>query len=481
MSDLDELLDASLRHVRDWLDSLDDRPVAPTESHDELLRAFPSDLPDDGEDPVAVIDGLAAAAEPGLVASTGPRYFGFVLGGSVPAALGADLLTSAWDQMAGLYVSSPAMSIVEELAGRWVLELIGLPRDAGVGFTTGATMANLTCLAAARSAVLDRVGWDVEAKGLIGAPPVRVILGDEVHATVPYALRLLGFGAQTAVRVPVDGQGTMRADALRDVLETDRGRPTIVAAQAGNVNTGAFDPFGAIVAAARDAGAWVHVDGAFGFWAAASRELRHLTAGMELADSWTTDAHKWLNVPYDCGIAIVRDARWQQRAMSMSAAYLLAADRERDPYDWVPDASRRARGATVYAALRSLGRRGIAELIERDCRLARRFADALRSGPGVRILNDVVLNQVLVRFDDAADPQNVAAGDARTRSIIAAVQRDGTMWAGGTTWHGLAAMRLSVSNWRTTDEDIDRSAAAILRAAGTAAAARVTPAAVTPA
>jgi glutamate/tyrosine decarboxylase-like PLP-dependent enzyme len=464
MDESDRVLDAAVSHARAWLASLADRPVVPRQAHDDLLAGFPQELPDEGEDAVEVIDRLAAAAEPGLVASTGPRYFGFVIGGSVPAALGADVLTGAWDQNAGLYVSSPAMSIVEELAGRWILELAGLPETAGVGFTTGATMANLTCLAAARSAVLDRAGWDVEANGLAGAPPVRVIVGDEVHATVPYALRLLGFGGRTAIRVPVDGQGAMRPDALREILRAEPDRPTIVAAQGGNVNTGAFDPFEPIVDAAHEAGAWVHVDGAFGFWAAASPELRHLTEGMNRADSWTTDAHKWLNVPYDCGIAIVRDARWQQRAMSLSAAYLLAAERERDPYDWVPDASRRGRGATVYAAIRSLGRRGLAELVERDCRLARRFADSLRGRDGIRILNDVVLNQALVRFDDPAAPDDVAAGDARTRAVIAAVQRDGTMWAGGTTWRGLAAMRISVSSWRTTDADVDRSAEAVLGA-----------------
>jgi glutamate/tyrosine decarboxylase-like PLP-dependent enzyme len=471
MDDIDRLLDETARIARAWLASLDARPVAPTASHDELIRAFPGDLPEVGEDPSTVVRQLAAAAEPALVASTGPRYFGFVLGGSVPASLAADWLVSAWDQMAGLYISSPASSIVEELAARWVVELVGLPPESGVGFTTGATMANLTCLAAARSAVLERAGWDVEANGLSGAPPVRVIVGDEVHTTVPYALRLIGFGGKTAVRIPVDGQGAMRADALRAELARDRSVPTIVAAQAGNVNTGAFDPLGEIADAVHALpNAWLHVDGAFGFWAAASPALRHLTDGMDRADSWTTDAHKWLNVPYDCGIAIVRDAGWQQRAMSMSAAYLLASDKDRDNYDWVPDASRRARGATVYAAVRSLGRRGVAEIIERDCSLARRFADALRDHDGIRVLNDVVLNQVLVRFDDLAfddpaTPEATVAGDARTRAVIAASQRDGTMWAGGTVWHGLAAMRLSVSNWRTTEADIDRSVEAILRAA----------------
>jgi len=466
MADWDALLDDTARIAREWLASIDDRRVFPEQDVDVLRAGFPQDLPETGEDPTKVIEALATAMTPGLVASPGPRYFGFVIGGSLPATVAADWLTSAWDQNAGLYASSPASSIVEELAGRWVLELTGLPSGAGVGFTTGAMMANFTGLAAARCAVLDRVGWDVEAKGLQGAPTIRVIVGDEVHATVPAALRLLGLGGKTAIRVPVDGQGAMRADALREVLLDPgaRDQPTIVAAQAGNVNSGAFDPLDEIADATREAGAWLHVDGAFGFWAAASPALKHLTRGMDRADSWTTDAHKWLNVPYDCGISIVADPQWQARAMALTAAYLIAAEKGRDPYDWVPESSRRGRANTVYVAIRALGRRGLAEMIEHDCAMARRFAAGLLGNPGVRILNDVVLNQALVRFD-AADPEETAAGDARTRAVIAAVQRDGTMWAGGTTWHGLAAMRISVSNWSTTEADIDRSIEAVLRAA----------------
>jgi glutamate/tyrosine decarboxylase-like PLP-dependent enzyme len=465
MDDWGPLLESTARIAREWLEGVGDRRVFPAESPDELRSRFDAQLPAQGEDPVKVIEDLAAAASPGLVASPGPRYFGFVIGGSVPASVAADWLTSAWDQNGGLYVSSPASSIIEELAGRWVLELAGLPAGSGLGFSTGATMANFTCLASARCAVLDRAGWDVEEKGLQGAPVIRVIVGDEVHATVPYALRLLGLGGKTAVRIPVDGQGAMRADELRRVLASAPEVPTIVAAQAGNVNSGAFDPLDEIADAVRGAGnAWLHVDGAFGLWAAASPALRHLVTGMDRADSWTTDAHKWLNVPYDCGIAIVREPQWQERSMALAAAYLLAADRERDPYDWVAEGSRRARGITVYAALRSLGRRGVAELVERGCACARRFAANLASEPGIRILNDVVLNQVLVRFD-AADPADVAAGDARTRRVIAAIQRDGTMWAGGTTWHGLAAMRISVSNWSTTEGDVDRCVEAIIRCA----------------
>jgi glutamate/tyrosine decarboxylase-like PLP-dependent enzyme len=497
MEDWDGLLDRTVRLAREWLGTVDERRVFPEHGVEELRNGFPQDLPEAGEDPTRVIEDLARAATPGLVATPGPRYFGFVIGGSLPATVAADWLTSAWDQNAGLYVSSPASAIVEELAGRWVLDVAGLPSNAGIGFTTGAMMANFVGLAAARSAVLDRAGWDVEANGLTGAPPVRIIVGDEVHATVPAALRLLGFGGKTAIRVAVDGQGAIRADALREALAepATRDRPTIVCVQVGNVNSGAFDPVDEIVDAAHEAGAWVHVDGAFGFWAAASAELRHLTKGMERADSWTTDAHKWLNVPYDCGISIVADRPWQARAMALSAAYLIAADQahaERDPYDWVPESSRRGRANTVYVALRTLGRRGLAELIERNCALARRFADGLRGQAGIRILNDVVLNQVLVRFDAIEDAAagaaagaagadgsrtsaggssdtaaRIAEGDVRTRAIIAAIQADGTMWAGGTTWHGLAAMRISVSNWSTTEADVDRSIEAILRAART--------------
>jgi glutamate/tyrosine decarboxylase-like PLP-dependent enzyme len=476
MTDWKALLSRTAGLAEDWLESTDARPVAPRASTAFLREAISPDLPETGEAPLAIVETLASAAEPGLVASAGPRYFGFVVGGSLPAALAADWLVSAWDQNAGAFVMSPAAALIEETVARWVLELTGLPVGASVGFTTGATMANLTGLAAARGAVLERAGWDVEAHGLNGAPPIRVIAGEEIHATALAALRLLGLGSRSAVRVPADAQGRMRPDALREVLAAGGGGgPTIVCAQAGNVNSGAVDPFEEIAEATRRAGAWLHVDGAFGLWAAASPALRPLVAGIERADSWATDAHKWLNVPYDCGIAIVAEPRAHHRALSFAAAYLPAAEVDRDSYDWVPEGSRRARATPLYAGLRSLGRRGLAELVERNCALARRFAGGLGSEPGIRILNDVVLNQVLVRFDSGpatggmaraaeldADP---ARGDARTRAVIAEVQADGTMWAGGTVWHGLAAMRISVSNWSTTDADVDRSVEAILRCA----------------
>ena len=454
----------------DFLESVGDRPVGPPMTADGLRAAISAPhgeaLGSAGEEPHAILESLARAADPGLVASAGPRYFGFVVGGSLPAALAADWLTSAWDQNGFSYVASPAASVIEETAARWLLDLFGLPADASTGFTTGATVANVVGLAAARHAVLAQAQWDVEADGLVGAPRIRVLVGDEVHAAALEALRLVGLGTRTIERIPVDGEGAMRADALRAALAGHAG-PAIVLAQAGNVNSGAFDPLEPIVEAAHAAGAWVHVDAAFGLWAAASPSLRRLVAGIEGADSWATDAHKWLNVPYDCGFVAVADRAAHFESMRMSAAYLVPAPgRELDAFDWVPEGSRRARAIPVYAALRSLGRDGLRDLVERCCSLARRMAELLDAGSGVTILNDVVLNQVLVRFEPPDGPgEDGAAGDARTRAVIAAVQADGTCWAGGTTWHGKAAMRISVSNWSTTEADIDRSAEAILRCA----------------
>ncbi len=356
--------------------------------------------------------------------------------------------------------------MVEEVAASWLLDLLGLPSDASVGFVTGATMANFTCLAAARHATLRRAGWDVEAEGLRGAPRVHVVVGEEAHVTIFAALRMLGLGSRRVHRVPTDNQGRMQSRALAATLAECAG-PTIVCAQAGNVSTGAFDPVKEIAAIAQGHGAWLHVDGAFGLWAAASPALRERAAGIELADSWSMDAHKWLNVPYDSGIAIVRDSQAHRAAMSATAAYLVqAAGQQRDSFDWVPEFSRRARGFTVYAALRSLGRRGAGELIERCCRLARLMAERLQADPRVEILNDVVLNQVLVRFH----PPRGDDADAFTSAVIARVQRDGTCWLGGTTWHDMAAMRISVSNWSTAEHDIETSAAAILAAARAEAA-----------
>jgi glutamate/tyrosine decarboxylase-like PLP-dependent enzyme len=422
-------------------------------------------LPDRPVDPVTVVEELARDADPGLVGSAGPRYFGFVVGGSVPASLAADWLTSAWDQNTGLYALSPAAAVAEEVAAAWLLDVLGLPAGSSVGFTTGATMASFTALAAARHRVLERVGWNVETDGYVGAPPIAVVTGDEAHVTIFVSLQMLGLGRDRVHRVAADEQGRMRPDALRDTLARIDG-PTIVCAQSGNVNTGAFDPLPEIVdAVGAKPNAWLHVDGAFGLWAAAVPELRGHVAGLAGADSWTTDAHKWLNVPYDSGIVIVKDAAAHHASMTLGASYYVeTAGSERDNYNWVPESSRRARGFDVYAALKSLGRSGLADMIARCCSIARRMADGLRGADGVTILNDVVLNQVLVRFSPP-DGGDDAATDAFTRRVVAAVQEDGTCWLGGTTWHGMAAMRVSVSNWSTTEADADLSVEAILRCA----------------
>ena len=450
--------------AQEFLAGLPTRPVNATASIAEIRARFGGPLPEVGEDPVAVVEALAANVEGALIASAGPRYFGFVIGGGVPAALAADWLTSAWDQNAVMYVAGPAAAVAEEVAGAWLAELFGLPPGVSVGFATGATMANFTGLAAARHALLARAGWDVERQGLFGAPEIPVVVSDESHVTIFAALQMLGLGRDRVVRVATDEQGRMRPDALATALRT-LDRPALVTAQAGNVNTGAFDLLPPIVDAVRANGGWLHVDGAFGLWAAADPSRRHLLEGVGRADSWTTDAHKWLNVPYDSGLAFVADPAAHHAAMSLGAAYYVeTTGAERDPYNWVPESSRRARGFAIWAALRSLGRSGLAELIGRTSDLARQFAAGLDGAPGVRVLNDVVLNQVLVRFDDPSG--DVALGDARTDAIIAGVQADGTLWLGGTRWHGVRAMRISVSGWATTEADVEASIAAIRRVAG---------------
>ena len=455
-------LSRALAIACEYIASRTERPVWPTTSLDALRAALGGPLQNEPLDPALVVDALGRAADPGLVTTTGPRYFGFVTGGAVPAAVGAEWLSAAWDQNAGLYVMSPAASVIEEVAGEWLLALLRLPPDASVGFVTGCHMANFTALAAARHEVLRRAAWDVEADGLTGSPRVNVLVGEEVHVSVVGALRLLGFGARQLRRVAVDDQGRMRLDALSDAMRAIDG-PTIVCAQAGNVNSGAFDPIGAIADVAQQHGAWVHVDGAFGLWAAASGRYRHLTQGCDRADSWATDAHKWLNVPYDSGLVFVANPAAHRAAMSISAEYLMrSGDLPREPMDWTPESSRRARGIAVYAALRSLGRRGIEDLVDRCCRLARRFAERLRSEPRLEILNEVVLNQVVVRVVPPAGD-----ADAATNAVLAAVQHERVCWLGGTRWHGVDAMRISVSNWSTTEEDVDRSAESILRAART--------------
>ena len=454
MSEQTELLRRTAELASSYVESLGERPVFPRVDPDELRDALGGPLP---EEPVAadeVVEELAAAAEPGLVAIGSGRYFGFVIGGALPAALAADWLTTAWDQNAGLYVAGPSASVVEQVTREWIVELLGLPAESSIGFVTGTQMAHVTGLAAARWHVLDAAGWDVGAKGLTGAPPVKVLVGEKGHVTVDRALRLLGLGAPTVVAA--DAQGRLVPEALQEALGDG---PTIVCAQAGEVNTGAFDPLPEIVDLAEQAGAWLHVDGAFGIWAAVSPRLRHLVAGLERADSWTTDAHKWLNVPYDSGIVLCKHPESHRAAMTIAASYLIqdeGARRVRDQVDWVPEFSRRARGFAVYAALRSLGRRGLQELVERCCDGAARFAQAIAELDGVELLNEVVLNQVLFRFDS----------DERTDEILRLVQEDGRVWMSGTTWDGRKAIRLSVSNWQTGDAEIDLAVGAFAQACG---------------
>jgi glutamate/tyrosine decarboxylase-like PLP-dependent enzyme len=453
------VLEEAFREAVRYLEGVREAPVSRAGGHGEIADRLGGPMPAQGRDPALVVRELAAAAGPGLVATSGPRYFGFVVGGTLPAALAADWLTSAWDQNAGLRVMSPAAAVVESVVASWLLELFGLPPAASVGLVTGCQMANFTGLAAARGAVLARAGWDLEAEGLAGAPPIRVLVGAEAHATIYTALRYLGIGRRQIQAVPVDGQGRMRADALRAALDGGGPGPVIVCAQAGNVNTGAFDPMAEIVEAAHRKGAWVHVDGAFGLWVAVHPERRRLIEGFEAADSWATDGHKWLNVPYDSGIVAVRDPEAHRRAIANTAApYLVSADPgQRDGQDWAPESSRRARAFPMYAALRALGREGLVGLVEGSCRLAQRMAERL-SRAGFRVLNDVVLNQVLV----ALDP--VRAGDdprGRTAKLIEGVQREGVCWVGPTVWQGHPAVRVSVSCWQTTAEDIDRAADAI--------------------
>jgi glutamate/tyrosine decarboxylase-like PLP-dependent enzyme len=444
------ILDDAARRARAYLQGLEGRPVAPSAAAVRNLGELDEALPADAGDPVATLALLDRLVSPATMAIAGPRFFGFVIGGSLPVTLAANWLAGAWDQNAALHLSTPGVSYLENVALRWLVELFELPAGSGGAFVTGATVANFTALAAARNAVLARVGWNVEADGLFGAPRITVIVGQEAHPSLLKSLGMLGLGRSRVVRVPSDDQGRMRPSAVPKFSG-----PTILCVQAGNVNSGSFDDFGALIPPARAEGAWVHVDGAFGLWAKASALLRPLARGFELADSWATDAHKWLNVPYDNGIAIVRDSAAHRASMTVSAAYLIqTGGRERDAVDWTPEFSRRARGLTVYAALRVLGRRGIERLVDNGCARARQMAELLTRDPRVAVLNDVVLNQALLRFGDS---------DELTRDVIARVQRDGTCWLGGTTWHNLAAMRISVSHWATSEEDIERSAAAILR------------------
>jgi glutamate/tyrosine decarboxylase-like PLP-dependent enzyme len=452
---MNNLLAEAARRGQKYVAGIAARRVAPGAQEVAGLQALGGPLPDGPVDAAEVIRRLDEIGSPATVASTGGRYFGFVTGGVLPAALAANWLAGAWDQNASFTVMSPVASTVEEIVLGWLKEVLGLPLSCGAGFVTGATMANFTCLAAARGALLRKAGWDAEEQGLFGAPELRVIVGQEVHVSVLKALSMLGLGRSRVVRVAADEQGRMRAEALPGLDAR-----TIVCMQAGNVNTGAFDPAAEVCRRASDAGAWVHVDGAFGLWAAAAPKRAHLVKDFSAADSWATDCHKWLNVPYDSGMAFVREAGDLHQAMSIRAGYLQAGE-TREPAHYTPEASRRARGIEIWAALRSLGRAGLAEMIERDCELAARFARGL-SDAGYAVLNEVVLNQVLVSFGDAE----------RNRRIIAEIQKDGTCWCGGTEWQGKTAMRISVSSWATTEEDVDRSLDAMIRIAREAGSAQ---------
>lgn len=443
-----KLLAETAERATTYLASLPERRVAPSPSSIAALDQLGGPLPESPTDPARILALLDDIGSPATVATAGPRYFGFVIGGTLPAALAANWLAGAWDQNGAMQTMSPVAARLEEIVIQWTVELLNLPTGAGAGFVTGTTMANFSCIAAARSALLQRAGWNVEEDGLFGAPPIDVVVGDEVHVSLLKALSLLGMGRSRITRVAVDGQGRMRVDALPPLHDR-----TLLCLQAGNVNTGAFDPAEQICARAREAKAWIHVDGAFGLWAGLSPQYATLLAGFNAADSWAIDCHKWLNVPYDSGLAVVREPRYLQAAMSISAAYLASSDK-REPWHYVPESSRRARAIELWAAMRSLGRAGLAELIERNCRQARLFAKLLAEA-GITILNDIVLNQVLVSF---GTPD-------QTRAIISAIQADGTCWCGGTEWQRHTAMRISVSSWATTDEDVQRSAAAIIRTA----------------
>ena len=445
----DLLHEAAERSIR-YIESLDERHVAPRPDDVDRLSCLDVTLPARSTDPRAVLQQLDEIGSPATMAMAGPRFFGFVIGGALPVTVAAGWLATAWDQNTGLYNSTPGTAVIEQVALNWLIDVLALPKGIAGGFVTGTTVAHITALAAARHVVLVKVGWNVEADGLFGAPPITVITGAEAHPTLFKALGVVGFGRTRVVKVPTDAQGRMRADAMPRIEG-----PTIVCVQAGNVNTGAFDPIGEICDHAHESGAFVHVDGAFGLWARASRGQAHLAEGIERADSWATDGHKWLNVPYDSGIAFVRDGDALRAAMAVNAEYLPTESTHRNPSDYTPELSRRARGVEVWAALLSLGRDGVEELVSRNCRQARRFAERL-SAAGFEILNDVVLNQVLVSFGDAE----------RTARVITAIQADGTCWAGITKWQGKTAMRISVISWATTDDDVELSADAMIRIAG---------------
>jgi glutamate/tyrosine decarboxylase-like PLP-dependent enzyme len=452
-------LEIALEHALNHLENLDRTPVSARADLATLRQRMAVPLAEEGAPAGQVIADMVRDTAGGHIGSAGGRFFGWVVGGSLPAALAADWLTSAWDENCTLVASGPAAAVAEEVAGEWLKDILGLPAYASFAFVTGCQMAHTTCLAAARHGVLAARGWDVEERGICGAPAIRILSSDQRHGTIERSLRLLGLGRGSVIDLPVDAEGRLTEGALRAALDAARGAPTIVLLQAGDLNIGAYDPFEALIQPAHEAGAWVHVDGAFGLWAAASPQYRHLLRGVELADSWATDGHKWLNVPYDCGYAFVADAAAHRAAMSHRAPYLTHAAEGRDAIDWTPEWSRRGRGFSTYAALRQLGRKGVAELVERCCRLARRMVTGMGALPGVEVLWEPRINQGLVRF---SDPQGVD-DDAWTEQVIARVVSSGEAFFGATTWRGQRAMRISVCNWQTTDDDAERAIGAVSR------------------
>lgn len=443
-----------------YLESLDDASVAATATLAELRHRFARPLPDDGVDPVTVVEELARDANDGLIGSAGGRFFGWVIGAGLPSALAADWLTSTWDQNCGLYATSPVAAVVEEVCGTWLKDVLGLPAAASYSFVTGCQMAHVTCLAAARHAVLSRAGWDVNKDGLAGSPPIRILTSSEVHGTTTRAAKLLGIGTSQVTVIPSDDALRLTRASLQAALKDVKGQPTIVVLQAGDVNCGAFDPFAELIPVAHDAGAWVHVDGAMGLWCNAVPELRHLLAGAEHADSWATDGHKWLNVPYDSGYAFVAHPESHRAAMEHRASYLVHASDVRDELDWTPEHSRRARGFATFAAMRELGRKGIADLVARCCRYAHDIVTRIGALPGARMVHEPQINQGLVRFFDSRAGATEADHDKRTDAVTAAINASGEAFFTNTTWRGMRCMRVSVSSWRTTDADVDRAVAA---------------------
>ena len=457
-------LEAASHHALQYLESLDEHPVKAAARYGTLRQRLAKALPDKGVPPEQVVKELLEDVEGGILGSAGGRFFGWVIGGSLPAALAADWLTATWDQNAGLYACGPAAAVVEEVAGGWLKEILGLPAEASFALVTGCQMAHVTCLAAARHAVLSRRGWDVEQRGLYGAPPIRVLSSTERHGTIERALRLLGMGRSQVTDLAVDRQGQLLPEALESALAAGASAPTIVLLQAGDVNIGAYDPFETLIPVARRYGAWVHVDGAFGLWAAASARYRYLVHGVDQADSWATDGHKWLNVPYDCGYAFVADRDSHRASMSHRASYLTHDESARDQMDWNPESSRRARGFPTYAALRQLGRNGVAELVERCCEHARSLVLRIGELTAAEVVWAPVINQGLVRFVDQRPGASEEDHDRRTDEVIRAIQEAGVAYFGGTTWRGRRAMRVSVCNWLTSDEDVERAVNSVLKA-----------------